>query len=210
MGVLASIAVHAAALVVVPPPQHLMQKARAVTAPILARLAPLRVEPRVQPPAQPQAERPAQPRPLERRIARKARPAKQPAPRISEPSPPPAPLAETPAPAAPAAPVAAAPQPAPAVPLSEPVFDAAYLENPSPSYPSMSRRLHEQGRVILRVLVNAAGRADEVQLRASSGHSRLDDTARDTVKRWRFVPARRGAEPVPAWVLVPISFSLES
>ena len=39
---------------------------------------------------------------------------------------------------------------------------------------------------------------------------RLDDAARATVLRWKFVPARRGSEPVPAWVLIPISFRLES
>jgi periplasmic protein TonB len=59
------------------------------------------------------------------------------------------------------------------------------------------------------VLVNAAGSAEEVQVRASSGHARLDDAARDTVRRWKFFPAKRGAEPVPAWVLIPISFRLE-
>ena len=31
----------------------------------------------------------------------------------------------------------------------------------------------------------------------------------DTVKRWRFVPARQGDRAVAAWVLVPITFSLE-
>jgi protein TonB len=73
----------------------------------------------------------------------------------------------------------------------------------------MSRRLGEQGRVILRVRVNAAGNADEIQVRDSSGFARLDDAARDTVRGWRFVPARRGTTPVAAWVLIPISFRLE-
>lgn len=94
-------------------------------------------------------------------------------------------------------------------PVTAPVFDASYLENPEPAYPALSRRLGEQGRVILRVLVNAGGTTDEVQLRASSGHGRLDEAARDTVRRWKFVPARNGAEPCAAWVLVPISFRLE-
>ena len=69
--------------------------------------------------------------------------------------------------------------------------------------------MREEGRVVLRVLVNARGAADEVQVSNSSGHLRLDDSARETVKRWRFVPAKRGAEAVPAWVLVPVSFQLE-
>ena len=98
------------------------------------------------------------------------------------------------------------PRPAPVTP---PIFNADYLDNPAPAYPGVSRRLREQGRVLLRVLVNVNGSADEVQLRTSSGYARLDEAARDTVRRWKFVPAKRGAEPVPAWVLIPISFRLE-
>ena len=63
--------------------------------------------------------------------------------------------------------------------------------------------------MVLRVLVSSAGRADEVQIRTSSGSSRLDDAARETVQRWRFVPARRGTEAVSDWVLVPVSFNLK-
>ncbi|MDB5904867.1 MAG: outer rane transport energization protein TonB, partial [Betaproteobacteria bacterium] len=51
---------------------------------------------------------------------------------------------------------------------------------------------------------------DEVQVKASSGSERLDTTALETVRHWKFIPARRGDTPVEAWVLVPISFSLRS
>ncbi len=97
-------------------------------------------------------------------------------------------------------------------PVSEiipPRFDAAYLENPPPSYPALSRRLHEKGVVLLRVMVSTGGSAERVELRASSGSPRLDGAALDAVRRWRFVPARQGAQAVSAWVLVPVSFSLE-
>jgi protein TonB len=89
-----------------------------------------------------------------------------------------------------------------------PRFDAAYLQNPPPPYPALARRLGEHGRVLLRVLVSAAGLADEVELKASSGSERLDRAAQDAVKHWRFVPALQGDRPIPAWVVVPISFSL--
>jgi protein TonB len=102
--------------------------------------------------------------------------------------------------------VAAAPGP---VAVTPPVFNADYLENPSPAYPPLSRRMREQGRVMLRVLVNAKGTADDVQIRTSSGISRLDEAAQETVRRWKFVPAKRGTEAVSAWVLIPISFRLE-
>lgn len=69
--------------------------------------------------------------------------------------------------------------------------------------------MREQGRVMLRVLVNPNGMAEDVQIRTSSGVMRLDEAAQETVRRWKFVPAKRGSEAVSAWVLIPISFKLE-
>jgi len=94
--------------------------------------------------------------------------------------------------------------------VAPPRFDADYLHNPAPAYPALSRRLGEEGRVLLRVYVHADGSAGQVEVRESSGYERLDRAAREAVARWRFVPARQGERPVAAWVLVPISFSLRS
>ncbi|MEQ1773769.1 MAG: energy transducer TonB, partial [Burkholderiales bacterium] len=116
----------------------------------------------------------------------------------------PAPIEAAPAPVA--APVAKL---APA-PVTPPNFNADYLNNPAPSYPSLSRRQGQQGKVLLRVFVNVTGSADQVQIRNSSGHDLLDQAALNAVHHWRFVPARQGVQPVAAWVLVPITFTLES
>lgn len=116
---------------------------------------------------------------------------------------PPAPVVQT---AAPAEPVAA-PKPPPVI---APVFSADYLNNPAPAYPPLARRQGQQGKVMLRVYVSAGGLAEQVEIRASSGHTALDQAARAAVLRWRFVPARQGNQPVAAWVLVPITFTLES
>ena len=91
-----------------------------------------------------------------------------------------------------------------------PRFDAAYLQNPEPGYPLVSKRLGEEGKVLLRVLVNPEGLAEQVEVRQSSGHPRLDQAALGTVRRWRFTPARRGADRLAAWVLVPLSFQLDA
>ncbi len=100
-------------------------------------------------------------------------------------------------------------QTAPATPaVVQPVFDADYLNNPAPPYPPLSRRMREQGVVYLRVLVSSEGLPDQVEVKQSSGSVRLDDSALCTVKKWRFVPARRGSQTVAAWVVVPIAFSL--
>jgi protein TonB len=94
--------------------------------------------------------------------------------------------------------------------FSEPVYDAAYLSNPKPDYPPLSNRLREQGTVTLRIYVTAQGRAEQVLIHQSSGYARLDKSAAEVVRRWRFVPARRGRENIAAWVLVPIYFNLQS
>lgn len=105
--------------------------------------------------------------------------------------------------------VEAASSPAGAPAVTSARFDADYLQNPKPTYPAMSRRLNEEGKVLLRVHVGADGNALEIEVKQSSGFPRLDAAARSAVSRWRFVPARRGSEAVDAWVAVPIVFSLE-
>ncbi|HKO87513.1 MAG TPA: energy transducer TonB, partial [Burkholderiales bacterium] len=91
-----------------------------------------------------------------------------------------------------------------------PRFNADYLQNPRPPYPSISRRMREEGTVMLRVFVSASGAPDKVELNKSSGFTRLDQSALETVQqRWKFTPARQGDTPTGAWVLIPISFSLE-
>lgn len=94
-------------------------------------------------------------------------------------------------------------------PVSQARFDADYLRNPAPPYPPLSRRMGEEGKVLLRVSVTPQGTADSVEIRTSSGSPRLDDAARKTVRDWKFIPARRGDTPFQSWVLVPIIFKLE-
>lgn len=91
---------------------------------------------------------------------------------------------------------------------SLPRFDVDYLDNPLPHYPPQSRRLREQGIVLLRVFVLSSGLPDSIELKQSSGSRRLDESALDVVKRWKFVPANRGGQPIACWVVVPIAFSL--
>jgi protein TonB len=98
--------------------------------------------------------------------------------------------------------------PAPA-PVSAPRFDAAYLSNPAPNYPPLSRRMEEEGKVLLRVHVTPEGTASEVNIARSSGFTRLDEAAQNAVRRWRFVPAKQGDKAIAAWVNVPIAFKLD-
>jgi protein TonB len=85
---------------------------------------------------------------------------------------------------------------------------ADYERNPSPEYPGRARQLGFEGTVQLQVKVNPNGGVDEVKIAVSSGYSMLDDAALRAVKTWVFKPARRGNQPVAAWVQVPIRFAL--
>ncbi|MDO8450634.1 MAG: energy transducer TonB [Rhodoferax sp.] len=106
-----------------------------------------------------------------------------------------------------ATPVAAAP-PAPAR-VELPSSDADYLQNPKPPYPALSKRLGEQGKVVVRVLIGVDGTAQKAEIQQSSGFDRLDQSALATVMRWRYVPGKRAGIPEAMWFNVPISFVLE-
>lgn len=112
-------------------------------------------------------------------------------------------------PTAPTPPTPAKASVADTTPVTLPHLNADYLDNPAPHYPPASRELGEQGRVLVRAMVSADGRVAQVALRKSSGFDRLDQAALDSVKHWRFVPAQRGGQPVTAWVVVPVAFSIE-
>jgi periplasmic protein TonB len=116
------------------------------------------------------------------------------------------------APATPSAPAAAPStsvgKPAPPS-LVLPSSDADYLNNPPPAYPRMSKRMGEQGTVIVRVFIGLQGTAEQAEIRTSSGYDRLDKAALDTVQRWRYVPGNRHGNPEAMWFNVPVRFVLE-
>jgi periplasmic protein TonB len=97
----------------------------------------------------------------------------------------------------------------PSDPIVPPSFNASYLRNPPPRYPLAARLNGEQGTVTLKVLVTQQGLPGSVTLEKTSGSALLDAAALQTVRRWRFAPARRAQEAVDAWVIVPIVFRLE-
>ncbi len=204
---------------VVPPPAPTVAAAPAAApapappAPTPAKPPPAKpppVKPRVAPP--PPKPRAAPPQPAPAAQARPTAPAVAPVPPAAAPEPAPAPLAAAPTPAPAAAPPVPASPPAPAAPpvVVQPSTQAAYLNNPRPDYPAMSRRLGETGRVIVRVLIGPDGRAREARLQRSSGFERLDQVALETARdRWRYVPGTRDGVPEAMWFNVPINFVLE-
>lgn len=61
---------------------------------------------------------------------------------------------------------------------------------------------------LLRVRVSQESVATPMELEHSSGSKALDAAALETVKSWRFSPARRAGDPVAAWAIVPAVFRL--
>jgi protein TonB len=181
-------------------------------------------KPQVQPPPPP----PPQPKPKVQPQPRQQKPQPTPLPpppmplalASAEPSPnavtgfttpqPPAPPVAAPVSAPVAAPPAPLAPPAPPAPRIElPSSNADYLNNPAPRYPPISKRLGEQGKVVVRVFIGVDGSASRAEIRTGSGFDRLDQTALQTVLAWKYVPGKVNGEPRAMWFNVPIHFVLE-
>lgn len=190
--------------------------------------APAPTPPAAPPVAQPRkaAPAPTPPQPAPTQPQPVARPATTPAPAAlpaatqAEPSPnaPTATLAQ-PSPATPASPAGAAgipqatpastaPAPAPAK-VELPNASASYLNNPKPPYPALSKRLGEEGKVVVRAWIDTNGRATKAEIKTSSGYDRLDQTALQTVLNWRYIPGQRAGVPEAMWFNIPLNFVLE-
>ncbi len=173
-------------------------------------------QPEIPPAPPPPAPKPQpvvnKPRPMPKPVPRPV-PVAEPLPQAVEPAtisapPPEPPVAQAPAAAPTAVQTEAIAQPAPPK-IELPSSDADYLNNPRPAYPALSRRLGEQGKVVVRVFIDANGTATRAEIRTSSGYERLDQTALQTVQRWRYVPGKRNGVAEAMWFNVPINFVLE-
>lgn len=142
---------------------------------------------------------------------------RRPAPVVPTPKPAPLPV-ETPVaavapsidPPAPAAPIAQAAPPAPVMPAPpKTVSGVEYIQAPQPDYPPIAKRMGEEGKVILRILVNEKGRPERVDVRQSSGSARLDEAARQAAARALFKPHLEDGKAVAVYALVPINFSIQ-
>jgi len=110
-----------------------------------------------------------------------------------------------------AEPPAAPPGPATGTvpPVDTPPVALAYLTRTPLPYPKDALQRHEQGIVILRVLVGADGLPQTVEVEKSSGSRSLDLAARSAVARWTFTPGTVDGVRSALWARVPIAFSLQ-
>jgi protein TonB len=106
--------------------------------------------------------------------------------------------------------IATAPTPAVASTPKTITSGVEYIQAPQPVYPLMSKRMGEQGRVMLRILVNEKGMPDQVQVHTSSGSARLDEAGRQAALRAQFKPHMEDGHAVAVYVIVPLNFQLSS
>ena len=79
----------------------------------------------------------------------------------------------------------------------------------APTYPAISRRMGEEGKLVLRVELDENGRIDEAKVIDSSGYERLDTAALIAVRSWQCNPSRRNGQPIRAVALQPFNFVLQ-
>ena len=86
---------------------------------------------------------------------------------------------------------------------------ARMIKSEQPPYPKMARERGWEGTVMLRLTINTRGMVEKVKTQKSSGHTELDESAMQSVKGWRFDPAKDGEFPVSTVVDLPIRFNLD-
>jgi protein TonB len=138
------------------------------------------------------------------KIQAKPKPTPTPTPK---PTPVAAPDPTPPAPAAPAAPPAAA---APATMEISAPKNVSHVECniAKPDYPSLSRRRGETGTAYVKFVVGLSGKLESIELKKSSGFSRLDDAALAAVRASACKPYLENGQPVRAAYAQPFDFNL--
>ena len=85
----------------------------------------------------------------------------------------------------------------------------SHLKNPPPSYPRAAVERKQEGLVLLTVLIDKTGHPQKVEVKKSSGHELLDESALKAVRKWKFDPAHVGMILTDSQMDIPIRFVLE-
>jgi protein TonB len=84
-----------------------------------------------------------------------------------------------------------------------------FLRAPVVEYPATSRRMNEQGRVLVRVLIDVRGQAVRVELEEPSPHERLNAAALRAAREALYKPYLEDGVPIAVWAVVPMVFALK-
>ena len=102
---------------------------------------------------------------------------------------------------------AASSAPAGLVELGPDDTPAKHISGRAPSYPPMARKLKQQGRVTIEFVVTEEGVPNELVVIESAG-AILDKAVLDSLRKWRYEPAKRNNEPVRVKIRVRQHFKL--
>ncbi len=93
-------------------------------------------------------------------------------------------------------------------PKSSATYKIGSEKNPHPTYPLIARKKGWEGRVVLQTDVDKQGNVKFVRILESSGFKVLDDISMETLKKWKFKPAKLGNKFVDDIVDIPVKFVL--
>lgn len=81
------------------------------------------------------------------------------------------------------------------------------IYDPEPEYSEEARKARYQGQVVLRCVIGPDGRAHDIIVQRSLGMG-LDEKAIESVKQWKFEPARKDGQAVAVYVDIMVNFRL--
>lgn len=82
-----------------------------------------------------------------------------------------------------------------------------FLHKEMPVYPLMAKKLGKEGRLVLRLTIDAAGNLLNVEVTESTGYG-FTESAIEAVRKSTFLPARKDGKPILSRALLPIRFKL--
>lgn len=84
------------------------------------------------------------------------------------------------------------------------------IDGPKPHYPLVSRRLKQEGLVIVRLCIDGIGVVRKADIQQSSGFRALDESALNALSKWRFsTPSQTLHAGIDGCFRLPVRFTLE-
>ena len=91
---------------------------------------------------------------------------------------------------------------------SSATYKIGSAKNPHPTYPLIARKKGWEGKVLIQAEINRDGNVSKIKILESSGFKILDNTSLETLKKWKFTPAKIGNKFVDDTVNIPVKFLL--
>ena len=91
---------------------------------------------------------------------------------------------------------------------SSATYKIGSVKNPHPTYPLIARKKGWEGKVLIQAEIDRDGNVSEIKVLESSGFKILDNASLETLKKWKFTPAKIGNKFVDDTVNIPVKFLL--